>query len=143
MAKTVNLFGIRKKAILSRTKSICDYDFTVMIGITKEQEEELDTNEELMINNILIPKEKVYCYGQFDVNNEEDINYIEKFNIINLDSENIIHTDYNFEKGEGYITDRITKVNPTWDNIKWFKYNYLLIGKPERILIYKCKKHDL
>ena len=143
MPKIVKLFGIRKKAILCRIKYLGDYVYTVMREITDKQEQELDDLESINIDNKVVTKEDIYCYGQIDVNNEEDINYIKKFNIINLDSENSIHSGYDYEKGEVVIENNIAKKHSTWNPIEWFKYNYLLIGKPKRIIIYKCKKCDL
>lgn len=143
MPKTVNLFGIREKAILCRIKNMGDYVYTVMRGITDEQEKKLDDVEAINLNGKIVGKADIYCYGQIDVTNEEDLNYLRKFNIINLDAENPIHSGYDYEQGTVFIEGHIAKTKPCWDVIEWFKYNYLLIGKPERIIIYKCKKHDL
>ena len=38
-----------------------------------------------------------------NVNNPEDVEYIKKFNIINLDANNSVHSDYDYEKGEVII----------------------------------------
>lgn len=143
MAKVVNLFGIRKKAILCRTKYMGEYTYTVMKEITESQEKELDDLESINIDNKIISKDNIYCYGEIDISNKEDIDYLKKFNIINLDNENNIHVNYDYEKGNVLIEGNIAKMSPTWNVVEWFKYNYLLIGKPKRIIIYKCKKCDL
>ena len=44
---------------------------------------------------------------------------------------------YDYDKGVGYTDERVMKYAPTIDAYKWFKYCYLLIGKPKRILVYK------
>ena len=143
MAKVVNLFGIREKAILSRTKNLGNYIYVIMKPITKEDEKTLDNEEELNINGNIVTKDDVYCYGEFDVTNPEDINYVKKFNIINLDNNNQVHSNFDFESGEVIIEGNIAKMYDCYDVIKWFKYNYLLIGKPNRIIIYKCKQENL
>lgn len=143
MVKILNLHGIRKKAILCRTKAMGDIVYTVMKEITEEQEKKLDDVEAVNIDNKVIGKHDIYCYGQIDINNEEDLNYLKKFNIINLDAENPIHSGYDFDKGTAVVEGDIAKTHPCWNAIEWFKYNYLLIGKPKRIIIYKCKKCDL
>ena len=143
MAKIINLLGIRTKAILSRTKVGGNNIYTVMRPITKEQEKELDDKERLEIDGFVISKDNIYCYGEFNVNNDEDLNYIKKFNIINLDEENSIYSNLDFETGEVTIEGNLAKVYCCYDPIKWFKYQYLLIGKPNRIIIYKCPKHFL
>ena len=143
MAKTINLFGIRQKIILCRTKVLGNYNYTVMRPITESQEKELDENEQITIDNNIITKDNIYCYGQFDINNDEDIKYVKKFNIINLEEANPIYSGYNFSDGTVVIEGNIAKTYSCYNPIEWFKYNYLLIGKPERIIIYKCAKHEL
>ncbi len=143
MAKVMNLFGIREKAILSRTKNLGNYIYVVMKSITKEDEKTLDNEEELNINGNIITKDDIYCYGEFNVTNSEDINYVKKFNIINLDNNNQVHSNFDFETGEVIIEGNIAKMYDCYDVVKWFKYNYLLIGKPNRIIIYKCKQENL
>lgn len=143
MAKVVKLLGIREKVILSRTKNLGNYIYVIMKPITKEDEKILDNEEELNINGDIVTKDDIYCYGEFDVTNPEDINYIKKFNIINLDNNNQVHSNFDFELGEVIIEGTIAKMHDCYDVVKWFKYNYLLIGKPNRIIIYKCKQENL
>ena len=143
MSKIVNLLGIRKKTILCRIKTMGSLVYTVMRPITEEQEKTLDSDEQIVIDGNIINKDNIYCYGEFDVTNSEYIEYIKKFNIINFDEVNSVHSNYNFEEGNVTIENNITKTYSCYDVVKWFKYNYLLIGKPNRILIYKCKKEEL
>ena len=143
MAKVINLLGIRKKAILCRIKTLGNFIYTVMRPITEEQEKELDDMEKITIDGITIDKDNIYCYGQFDINNEEDLNYIKKFNIINLEADNAVHSNINYEDGTVTIEGNIAKTYSCYDVVKWFKYQYLLIGKPNRIIVYKCHKHEL
>ena len=81
MSKVVNLLGIRKKAILCRIKTMGSLIYTVMRPITEEQEKTLDSDEQIVIDGNTINKDNIYCYGEFDVTNSEDIEYIKKFNI--------------------------------------------------------------
>lgn len=143
MPKVVNLLGIRTKAILCRIKVMGNYSYTVMRPITEEEEKLIDKDEKITIDDNVIAKDNIYCYGEFDVTNPEDINYIKKFNIINLDEVNSVHSDFNFDEGNVIIEGNVAKTYSCYDVVKWFKYNYVLIGKPSRILIYKCKKEEL
>ena len=143
MAKVLNLLGIRKKAILCRIKALGNFNYTVMRSITEAQEKELDDTEQLTIDGNIITKDNIYCYGQFDINNDEDINYVKKFNIINFDESNPVYSGYNFVDGSVTIEGNIAKTYSCYNTVEWFKYNYLLIGKPNRIIIYKCAKHEL
>ena len=139
----MNLLGIRKKVILCRIKVMGSFVYTVMRPITERDEKILDRDEKIVIDGNVITKDNIYCYGEFDVNNPEDLEYINKFNIINPDEPNFIYSNYDFEKGNFYVENNVAKVYECYDIIKWFKYNYVLIGKPSRILIYKCKKANL
>lgn len=143
MPKVVNLLGIRKKAILCRIKTMGNFVYTVIRPITEEEEKVLDSDEKIVIDGNTITKDNIYCYGEFDVTNEEDIKYIKKFNIINLDEVNSVHSDFDFDTGKVKIEGTVAKTYSCYDVVKWFKYNYVLIGKPNRILIYKCKKEEL
>jgi hypothetical protein len=53
-----------------------------------------------------------------------------------------IHSNFNYQEGYALV-EGIAKTYPTFDIIEWFKYNHCLIGKPARIIIYKCKKENL
>ena len=81
--------------------------------------------------------------------NREDENVTGVFHLLsynrfyNLDEENPIHSNYDFDEGNVTIEGNIAKMYSCYDVVKWFKYNYVLIGKPNRILIYKCKKEEL
>ena len=113
MEKKLNLLGIRKKVILCHTKSLAGITYTVMRPITEEDEQNLDKWECINIDGKRIDKKDIYCYGE--------INY-----------------------QEGYaLVEGIAKTYPTFYIIEWFKYNHCLIGKPTRIIIYKCKKENL
>ena len=63
--------------------------------------------------------------------------------VINLDEVNCVHSDFDFDTGKVKIEGTVAKTYSCYDVVKWFKYNYVLIGKPNRILIYKCKKEEL
>lgn len=141
--KTLKLNGIRKRAILCRSNDFVK-TVVVMIPITEEQEKEIDDNSYIDINNLRIAANSIYCYGNIDITNNDDLKSIEKFDLINKgDDDNYIHSNYDYEKGEVKYEGKIPKTYPINDAVEWFKYNHLLIGKPERILIYKCKMHDL
>ena len=49
----------------------------------------------------------------------------------------------NFDYNTGYVysnNEDIFKTHDTWNKIDWFKFNHCLIGKPERIIIYRINK---
>ena len=129
MEKKVNLLGIRKKVILCHTKSLAGVTYTVMRPITEEDEQNLD-------------KKDIYCYGEINLSSNDDVEYIKKFSLLDTDNGGTVHSNFNYQEGYALI-EGIAKTYPTFDIIEWFKYNHCLIGKPTRIIIYKCKKENL
>lgn len=148
MIKTRNLFNTQKQVILSRSDK---RDYAVfMEAITKNTEEKLD--KEMNIRNGFtfinkngkkIMSNNVYLYGEVNLNNPKDIKYLSKFKnaILNpFDCGNWYYTTFNYDTGE--ITYNENKqaflgINFISDFIKWFKFKYCIIGKPERVIIYK------
>ena len=128
MEKKLNLLGIRKKVILCHTKSLAGVTYTVMRPITEQDEQDLDKWEYINIDGKRIDK--------------KDIEYIKKFSLLDTDNGGTIHSNFNYQEGYAII-EGIAKTYPTFDIIEWFKYNHCLIGKPTRIIIYKCKKENL
>ena len=141
--KTLKLIGIRKRAILCRFNNYAK-EVAVMIPLTDEQVEELETNRKIIINDKTITSDNIYCYGDIDLSDKENVEYIKKFNLINQDDfSNTIHSNFNYEEGIVKYEGKIPKTYSTDNVILWFKYNHLLIGKPKNVLIYRCKKVDL
>lgn len=70
------------------------------------------------------------------------LNISKKFSLLDTDNGGTIHSNFNYQEGYALI-EGIAKTYPTFDIIEWFKYNHCLIGKPTRIIIYKCKKENL
>lgn len=143
MQKT-NFLGIREKAILNRSKGVTGYEYVVMRPITKKIEHELDTDEKAVLpNGASISRKSIYIYGVVDVTNPDDIGIIKKFNLLDdSDKGNIVPSGFDYLEGVAHH-DGVIKYKPTWDVVEWFKYNYCLIGKPERIVIFQCSKSSL
>lgn len=133
--KVINLLGIRNRAILARFNSGRFMECAIMDSITPEQEKRIDnTGTHTLSNGVTISKQDIYFYGDIDVNNDFDKNLIYHKNLINEDSP--IRSDFNYEKGCHYIHDRL-KESITNNPLIWFKYNYCLIGKPKKIVVFK------
>nr|UWI24163.1 MAG: hypothetical protein [Bacteriophage sp.] len=113
-----------------------------MRPITEEDEQNLDKWEYLNIDNKRIDKKDIYCYGEINLSSNDDVEYIKKFSLLDTDNGGIIHSNFNYQEGYALI-EGIAKTYSTFDIVEWFKYNHCLIGKPTRIIIYKCKKENL
>jgi hypothetical protein len=113
-----------------------------MRPITEEDEQNLDKWEYINVDGKRIDKKDIYCYGEINLSSNDDVEYIKKFNLLDTDNGGTIHSNFNYQEGYALI-EGIAKTYPTFDIIEWFKYNHCLIGKPTRIIIYKCKKENL
>lgn len=136
--KIINLLGIRKKMILSRSEIIKGKTvYTIIEPITEEQEKEINDNERYIKNDNIIKMDNIYVYGEIDFLNEQDVDYIKKFNLINFEG-NWIYSNFNYDKGIYTTIDKKAKGIFTIDPILWFKYCHCLIGKPKRVIVYRC-----
>ena len=148
MKKTRNLFNTRKQTLLSRSEKQ-DYGVFMEV-ITEDTEHKLDKmmnahGSFTFVNTSgkKIPSSAVYLYGEVDLTNKKDIQYLERYKraILNpYDIGNWYYTSFNYETGE--ITYDENKqaflgINFISDFVQWFKFNYCIIGKPNRIIIYK------
>lgn len=143
--KTINLLGIRKKAVLSRFKKINSEFHLIMLPLTDEQEIEIEENDKLGLKDVFIDekgnninKSNIYFYGELNMENDNDLNYIEYANIINND---FVRIPININYKDGIVTtvNGIVKYYDTNNPFKWFRYNHLLIGKPKKIIVFKRK----
>ncbi len=146
MEKTYNLLGIRPNGI-----TMCRFKITPKSGyaiymkaITEKEEERIDNapkyygeKRHVLENGIVIPAKDIYLYGEVDFDNPEDIENIKKYNIIDMNATNSIYSNIDWSKGTFTTIDNKSKIYSTYDCVTWFKYCYLLIGRPERIIVYK------
>lgn len=139
MNQKINLLGIRKKAILCHFEDFKHrQDVCVLETIDENKELEIDKTKKYKNNEgITIDANSIYFYGDIDINNEKDIELIYHKNLI--DDNAIIRSDFNYEKGIHYVSD-VVRESPISDPLKWFKYNYCLIGKPNKVIVYKISR---
>lgn len=140
--------GTKKTVCLLRSNTHAVF----MEAISKELEERLDEMKDkygeihyYTKDNIKVPGTSVFAYGTVDLDDINDLNFIDNLNIINpepwLPYLSVIHTSFDYDKGTITSDERgIFKITQTWNKLKWFKYNYCLIGKPKRIIIYEINK---
>lgn len=146
----MNLFGIRPNGvILCRTEFIKGHSYVVMEAITEKQENHIDKSciyyGDIVFkrkDGIIVQGRDIYLYGEVDFNNPEDISNIERFNLIN-DDNNLIYSNFNYDKGTYTTVDGKPKQYTTYNPLLWFKYKYCLLGKPARIVVYRCPKSML
>lgn len=122
------------------------YLVVIIEPITEKEEQDIDNygqrhGEIRYVNKdkVIIPAKDIYLYGEVDFNNEEDLNHIEKFNLIDDDPDayNAVYSNFDFDKGICTTINGVIKTYPTWNALTWFMCKYVLIGKPKRIIVYK------
>lgn len=150
--KTINLLGIRKRMVICRTNTIKgNKAVTVIEPLSEEQENEMERIslykgqiEYKPKDGVSILEKNIFLYGEIDLDNEEDIKLINKFNFIDechsIENPNWIYSGFDYNTATCVTINNKLCGHPTWDNLTWFKYCYALIGKPKRIIVYKHPK---
>ena len=147
--KSMNIMGIRRRIVLNHSDK---HGKVVLQVLTDAEEEQIDKSilkygelTYLLDDKIKIRAKDIYLYGDINLENQEDVKLLEKFNKIICDeyaASNFIYSNVDYKKGIAYSDERGIYLGYTcmnWD--KWFKYNYLLLGKPKKIIIYNISKN--
>jgi hypothetical protein len=142
MLQEINLLGTRKQAILCHFEKICD--LAVMKEITETDEKNIDKGLRFNTGTQFIERDKIILYGEIDFNNKDDIKLIKSKNLMFPEIvSNIIYSTFDYKSGIATSINNVYKMTIEVDPVKWFMYNYCLIGKPKRIIVYKTTKSYL
>lgn len=142
---TYNLLGMFPKGVVLNKKAGYKKS-TISIRLeplTDEQEDYINNNKniwsegkfirddgvEFTANNILL-------YGEAELNNREFIDFINKLDIIPEDN-SWYRTKVDLKTGK-VSKQEVRLQSQTFNNFTWFEYNYMLIGRPNKIIIYEC-----
>lgn len=135
MLKELNLLGIRKKTIVARFDKA---QIAVMEAIDEKTEKNLDKLYAWSNGKEIINKDKVFLYGEVNINDNEDRKVIRRVCPMSDDiAGNQMHSGFDYESGIVHLIDNEFRWHPAIDPIEWFKYNHCLLGKPKRIIVYK------
>ena len=138
---TYSLLGLRKSTLLFHIKNNDKtVSQTVMRELTVDEElqcEDKNLSRVHVNDKFSIDKRHIILYGEVNLNNPDDIESIKQFCYIPENYDAYIHSKFNYEQSEFTTIDGIAKSHITFDPVLWFKYNYCLIGKPKKIIIYK------
>lgn len=146
--RKINIMGIRSKVILNKTLE----NYLIMQSISEEEETAIDNAMDsddvikfVLEGKYVISIKDIFLYGHVDITNKDDIQVIKNSKIITEEVNGAanVPSKFSYKSGEVYSDkEGIFRCHDTWDKIKWFKFNHILLGKPERIIIYKInKKH--
>lgn len=142
MLQEINLLGIRKQTILCHFEKICD--LAVMKEITETDEKNIDKGLRFNTGTQFIEKDKIILYGEIDFNNKNDVKLIKNKNLMFPEIvSNIVYSTFDYKFGIATPINNVYKMTIEVDPVKWFMYNYCLIGKPKRVIVYKTTKSYL
>ena len=142
MLQEINLLGIRKQAILCHFEKICN--LAVMKEITETDEKNIDKGLRFNTGTQFIERDKIILYGEIDFNNKNDVKLIKNKNLMFPEIvSNIVYSTFDYKSGIATSINNVYKMTIEADPVKWFMYNYCLIGKPKRIIVYKTTKSYL
>lgn len=142
MLQEINLLGIRKQTILCHFKKICD--LAVMKEITETDEKNIDKGLRFNTGTQFIERDKIILYGEIDFNNKNDVKLIKNKNLMFPEIvSNIVYSTFDYKSGIATTINNVYKMTIEVDPVKWFMYNYCLIGKPKRVIVYKTTKSYL
>lgn len=142
MLQEINLLGIRKQTILCHFEKICD--LAVMKEITETDEKNIDKRLRFNTGTQFIERDKIILYGEIDFNNKNDVKLIKNKNLMFPETvSNIVYSTFDYKSGIATSINNVYKMTIEIDPVKWFMYNYCLIGKPKRIIVYKTTKSYL
>lgn len=115
----------------------------VMLGITEEQEKQLDNGESLLIETdrgiFNVNPDLCYAYGEFDLspNSDDIIKMYEAKWFTNLEIRHSVISDYDYENHCGTSDRRGGRWYDTSNLKDYLPYLHACIGKPKRIVIFK------
>lgn len=143
---TYNLLGLFSNGVaLNRKPWIKKTTISIRLEpLTEEQESFINNHKNVWTNGKYIRNDgvefagnNILLYGDVELNNREFIDCIRNLDIINSEDNPWYRTDVNFTTG---VVDRekVRKWSFTTNPLTWFEYNYMLIGRPNKIIIYEC-----
>ena len=138
--------GLRKKVVLSRFNNGGKRESIIMEAITEKEEKRIDNSPKYfselrheLKNGHVIEGNNIYCYGQIDFTNEDDLALIKRLDITYEGGNNWVESTFDYTTGTFQSVNGVAKGSVTYDPVLWAKYNHVLLGKPERIIIYKIR----
>lgn len=115
-----------------------------MTWISKSEESKIDH----LRNNILtlvrgdktfeITSNKIYCYGQVDFNNDDDLDIIDNFKFLNhlTDRGVAIYSRYDYNTHTCKSTSKRLMWKECFSPAELATYAHGMLGKPERIVLF-------
>lgn len=118
---------------------------TVMIPINEKEEKHIDNIGDSIINfdrgdrSFSITMKDIYCYGEIDFNNEDDLAAINNFHFLDYLTLSGIHipANYDYKTHTCKSNIKLPLHTETWTPSAVAKVAHGYLGKPQRILLFK------
>jgi len=96
-------------------------------------------------------KRHIYFYGDIDLTKKDDIDHIRNYNIIQADHLGMVYSNFDYESGtyeqsnifNGVEYEPQSLWGPCIDPLLWFKYNHVLLGKPNKVVVRNASYDEL
>lgn len=148
MTKIKNILNISKKVMLSRSdrKTYRVYMEAIDNNIEKKFDEQIEKKgsyKYTTCDGITIHSDDVLLYGEINLNNKNDIKLLDKFKdylLNSWDESNFLYSNFNYNTGKiAFNENRNAYIGTNFvaNHIAWFKQMYCMLGKPDKIIIYK------
>lgn len=144
LEKVISLIGNHKRVPICHSKE-CGRNVYYMLEVLSKRDE--DNIEELVANKRhvyyqncmgdIIDERDILLYGNINLKNQDDIDELKRLKLINPDEGNWVYSNFNYENGTVKTVEGVLKRYDTFDIILNFKQKYCMIGKPDRVIIYK------
>lgn len=118
---------------------------TVMIPITEKEEKRIDNIGDSIINfdrgsrSFSIKMKDIYCYGEINFNDEDDLTAIDNFHFLDYLTLSGIHipSNYNYSTHSCKSNLKVPLSTETWTPSVVAKIAHGYLGKPQRVLLFK------
>lgn len=121
-------------------------NYVIMATINEEQEALLDSNIPFTLKiaknlSYNINLNNVYCYGEIDFDNDEDLDVIDNFNWLrNSQYGEVVYSGYNYKKNTCKTPIRYPRYYQTFSSANVAQQAYGRLGCPKRIVIFRDKR---
>lgn len=117
---------------------------TIMIPISEQEEKDIDNIGDSTLKfkrgnmSFSVKMKDIYCYGEVDFTNEEDLDQIDSFNFLDyLGANGIrIYSNYDYKTHSCKASNKKLLWTETWCPSVVAQITHGYLGKPQRILLF-------
>lgn len=127
----INLLGILTTAMICPSNINGTGDKVFMRAITEQEELLIDKDR------YGIRKANIFMYGEINLEDPGDRQSIKDTNLIDHNNKGMLYSYFDYDKGIAHTVNGQVKWAPCMDALQWFKFKHCLIGKPQRVVVFR------